>query len=362
MKKKRLKKKKYIIPFFIIVAALFLSGIFLQFSFQKSSGEPPPSRYIMVYPKPDGGKKTLQLQTFTLITLPPAPSSVPSPSILPSPSSSQPSPQLTGLPSNMCPVDGLRPTGSTCKCIDNNAIACPASNGQFSRCSPPAGMPVELPILSGKWYCIQVLGFGLTEPAPTAPPGCTTACVYKPVVYLYPQKPTSVSVLVRVPGKVIVSDPLYPEGGWKNVLAFPDGTLDYQEKTYKELFYETSLTKHVAMPETGIVIPINELEKQLRFLTGKLGLITHEQQEFLDFWIPVVKHMQTPYVFFSIVSPEVKESIDHLDISPLPQTRIEFIAYFKPLQKPINIKPLVFPALQQRVGFTEVEWGGMIGE
>ena len=68
-------------------------------------------------------------------------------------------------------------------------------------------------------------------------------CIGKPVIYLYPEKPTLVDVTVKTEGKIVISDPQIETygglgspkqsvGGWTNVLANPDGTLLYQNKTY----------------------------------------------------------------------------------------------------------------------------------
>jgi hypothetical protein len=55
-----------------------------------------------------------------------------------------------------------------------------------------------------------------------------------------------------------------------------------------------------------------------------------------------------------------KERIDHVEITPKPDTRIEYLFYFKGLQNFNNIKALELPKYPQRIGFTEVEWGGTI--
>ena len=68
------------------------------------------------------------------------------------------------------------------------------------------------------------------------PPGIH--CIWKPVIYLYPTKKTLVDVKVSVPGEIVVSDPLIEKleesvlrslggGGWKNVTAYPHGSLLY---------------------------------------------------------------------------------------------------------------------------------------
>lgn len=338
------KRKKY------ILFGMFLVSILFQLSVSLIQGQ--MSRIIILWPNPDNqARPVLQLLSIPFITLPPAPSITFTPTL---------TPKISQSPSTgpYCPPESIKPEGSNCKCPfeEEEFAACPAENNSPLKC-PGDTEPIEE---NGKWYCWQPNELGKSSPTPA--PGCRILCIGKPVVYLYPTKPTSVSVTVEAPGAVIASDPLYPDGGWKNVLAYPDGTLFYKGKKYSELFYETLITKKIDMPEEGIIIPSEELESTLRSATARLGLIPKEQDEFLEYWVPVLRNLQSPYILFSVLPPEIKDSVDRLIITPEPDTRIEIIAYFKPLDKPINISPLHLPQMPpKRVGFTEVEWGGTIG-
>ena len=86
-----------------------------------------------------------------------------------------------------------------------------------------------------------------------------------------------------------------------------------------------------------------------------------EQTEFLDWWLPRLRDLNTPYILFSIIDRDEKDRIDKLNISPKPDTLIDFMAYFRPLNKPVDIPPLILPQTPpKRVGFTAVEWGGIL--
>jgi len=188
------------------------------------------------------------------------------------------------------------------------------------------------------------------------------ACLGKPVIYLYPTEPTYISVKLSMPGHVVESIPAYPENGWQNVLAQPNGELTFQGKQYTELYYESSVT-HPLPPKDGIVISNNQARQTLIDVTNKLGLNTHEQQELLNYWLPKLKALQSPYLLISVFPNATKEQIDHVGISPEPQTRIQFLLYFKPLQQKINLPELQLPLTPPlRNGFTEVEWGGTIDQ
>lgn len=184
-------------------------------------------------------------------------------------------------------------------------------------------------------------------------------CVAKPVIYLYPQSPTAVDVQVVTSGQIVVSDPHYPQGGWRNVLATPEGTLTYNGKQYSELFYESSVNDF-QKPEQGITIAKAQLPQRMSAILDKLGLIGKEKQEFLDFWLPKLQALPSPYVYFSLLDTSAKASVDKVTINPKPDTQIAFIAYFKPVDSADNGTVLQLPATPQRVGFVSVEWGGTI--
>jgi len=198
-------------------------------------------------------------------------------------------------------------------------------------------------------------------------------CLGKPVIYLYPEKPMLVDVMVITQGKVVVSDPqielfenstqnnIY-KGGWSQVYAFPTGLLVYKDNIYRELFYETE-TQKLKRPARGIALSQDNLESQLRNFITKLGLTRKDEQyEFLDWWIPKLKMIKTPYIYASILEPAEKKRLDTVIISPKPDTMIEFITYFAPLTNPEEIDQLQLPPAPQRKGFTAVEWGGVIGK
>lgn len=187
-------------------------------------------------------------------------------------------------------------------------------------------------------------------------------CNAKPVIYLYPTVPSVINVQVQVPGEITVSDPLYPKEGWRDVTAYPNGTLMYKGSTYHELFYESSVTP-TSPPKTGIVVPFEQVESMLRHFTIQLGLRSDEQAEFIAYWIPRLTELKKPYVLLSLFTQEEKEQIDNVTITPKPDTFIQMIFYFKGLDKPVSIKPLKLPSvLPQRYGFTAVEWGGILDQ
>lgn len=365
--KKRITRRQFLFYVVFPLLGLLVSIAYLghQWFYETNAQE---GKIIVLYPNPEVPQPNLQLRTFPFITIPPRPT-IPqtfTPNTPLSPVSPGTPATVPGLGGNYCPLDDIKPQGSSCTCLDSNAIACPAppfTGPGIPQC-PHGEFAFRLPISDGPWYCIKIGTPGLTDPnPPPPPPGCFASCIAKPIVYLYPEKTMFVDVSVATPGEIFVSDPLYPEGGWKNIEAHPDGTLYYQGKKYSELFYESTVVTDIPMPETGFVVAVNDLYPKLSEVITKLGLKGREHDEFLEFWVPVLKQQKAPYIFFSILPPDVKDSVDRLHITPEPDTRIEIIAYFKALKKPITVEPLALPdTIPARIGFTEVEWGGTIAQ
>src|SRR5579872_7450300 len=222
------------------------------------------------------------------------------------------------------PAAPAGPNPATCAGYVNSGVPLP------SNCQCP-DVYIECPYTTSDPTDVTVGPNGCEDPLFVgSPPKTGKFCIDKPVIYLYPQKQTFVNVAVQTTGSVVVSNPTYPQGGWKNVLANPDGSLQYQNKQYSELFYETSVTDF-QKPTTGITIPTTELSLQLNDILDQLGLIGKEKEEFLTYWIPRLQALRSPDMVLARRSPRSKASIGAVDISPKPDTMIDFIAYFKPV-------------------------------
>ncbi len=357
---------------FIIVLVIILSALMSGGITPNNGSTLTGSPVTPMVPATTSGHPVLQLYTFGFTTPAPTISTI---SITPPPGTTS----TSVANGKVCTVDGgdeilLIPAcgaDSQCDYISQEylAYACDASfcsgkydNGVFldTLLNGPAGVV----------YCIVQTGApdpneiatpaNIAAAAALVPGSCQEACEGKPVIYLYPTKPTLVSVSLTVPGVIVASIPQYPQNGWENVLAQPDGTLTYQGKTYSELFYESQVDR-VSPSQSGVVITASDLREKLTEITFKLGLKPSEQAEFLGYWLPRLNQLNSPYILFSLTDPAEKERIDHVDITPAPQTRIEFLVDFKPLKEPIQVNPLILPVNPpKRVGFTEVEWGGTI--
>lgn len=271
---------------------------------------------------------------------------------LQNPNQSNPLPVNTPTPTKdwgkYCPPDSIK--RPDCECLPYEIIvdACEYS-GVFKECTSNTDCG---PVIGG---CSTEFGICWDGQPRTA---CVKMCFGKPVIYLYPEFPMFVNVEVQTTGEIFISEPLYLQGGWKQVFAEPSGKLTYEGKTYKELFYETKI-KEKYTPDSGLSITTATIVPELDSILTKLGLNSYEKKEFMDFWVPQLKALHAPYIQFSLIQGKFKEKTDKIIISPKPDTFIEILAYFKPLEKPYQGDTLMLPENPPlREGFTAVEWGG----
>jgi len=197
---------------------------------------------------------------------------------------------------------------------------------------------------------ILVLSFVLVFLTACRPKGTMKA---KPVIYLYPTSEQTVSVKLEYKGELTCTYPEYKDE-WK-VKAGPDGKLTNlaDNREYSYLFWEGISDEKWDMSK-GFVVKGNETEKFLQEKLEYLGLTPKEYNEFIVYWLPLMRDNKYNLITFA---GEDYENIAQLKITPEPDSIIRIMMVFKPLDKPIKIqeqelKPFV------RKGFTVVEWGG----
>lgn len=177
----------------------------------------------------------------------------------------------------------------------------------------------------------------------------------KPVIYLYPEQKTSVTVKLPRFVNVTVSEPTYPQNGW-NVIANPNGRLEYADgKTYNSLYWEgTGITYQT--PRTGWVVKGSEVESFLDRVLPQYGLNAQEAKDFKEFWLPhMQKHDQMRVSFLT----EDWSKAAPLAVSPRPKTDIRIFMDWTPVSGSPKIEAPVIKT-PARDGFTLVEWGGTL--
>ena len=175
----------------------------------------------------------------------------------------------------------------------------------------------------------------------------------KPVIYLYPEKDTNVSIKVDHPEKFSVTYPKYDDG-W-NVLAKTDGTLiDRNGKEYYSLYWEGNMSSNNIKTD-GFIVKGKEVSEFLEEKLAVLGLNYREREEFIIYWLPQLENNKYNYIRFKTMD-EINDNMK-LIIDPKPDTLIRVMMEYKPLDKKINVRTQSLKKVS-RDGYTVVEWGG----
>lgn len=175
----------------------------------------------------------------------------------------------------------------------------------------------------------------------------------KPVIYLYPEEKTRVSIALDFDGQLTSTYPAY-EDGW-TVDASPDGTLTDPAtgRQYYCLFWEgISQTEYDF--STGFCVSGENTAAFLEKALSDLGLTEQEANEFIIYWLPKMEH--NPYNLISFQTEAYTDSAA-LTIDPAPDTLIRVFMAWQGLDRPVGIEPQTLTP-PDRTGFTVVEWGG----
>lgn len=177
---------------------------------------------------------------------------------------------------------------------------------------------------------------------------------YKPVIYLYPEEETEVTVQLRLRGKLTCTYPAYGEG-WK-VTAAPDGTLtDAKGQTYSYLYWEGETYARWDMSK-GFCVKGSDTAAFLEQALEKLGLTRREANEFIVYWLPLME--QNPYNVIAFQTEAYTEAAA-LHIDPAPDTLLRVFMAWRGSDSFVELTPQTLTA-PARTGFTVVEWGGTV--
>ena len=177
---------------------------------------------------------------------------------------------------------------------------------------------------------------------------------YKPIIYLYPEKETRISVKLGKPQNLLYTYPKY-DGGW-DVMAKPNGDLkDLRTgRNLYALYWEGKNDAQADMSE-GFVVKGKDTIAFLEEKLAILGLTDREANEFIIYWLPQMESNKYNFVRFQSMK-EIDKNMP-LTVTPKPDSVIRVMMEFKALTGKISVKEqkLKTPA---RSGFTVVEWGG----
>ncbi len=111
----------------------------------------------------------------------------------------------------------------------------------------------------------------------------SSKCWAGPLIYLYPEKPTTVRVNLSKVINLTKSEPTYDDG-W-NLIAYPNGDiyLPKEQRKYSYLFWEGSAPVPL-LPVAQEVVKKTEIHDYFERTLTKLGLDDREKQDFKKYW------------------------------------------------------------------------------
>lgn len=176
----------------------------------------------------------------------------------------------------------------------------------------------------------------------------------KPVIYLYPEEETEITVTLDYAGELTCVYPAMDDSSSWTVTAAPDGTLtDAQGQTYNYLYWE-GVTHADYDFSSGFCVAGADTAAFLEDALAQLGLTRREANEFIVYWLPRME--SNPY---NLIAFQQDAYTNHaaLSITPEPESLLRVFMAWKALDAPVDLPAQTLPHVD-RSGFTVVEWGG----
>lgn len=174
----------------------------------------------------------------------------------------------------------------------------------------------------------------------------------KPVIYLYPEEKTEVSVNLTLDGRLTCTYPAYNEG-W-TVTAAPDGTLtDAKGQIYNYLYWEGESYAQYDLSK-GFCVKGEDTAAFLEDSLARLGLTRREANEFIVYWLPLMEANAYNIISFQT---DIYTDAAKLEVSPAPDTLIRVFMAWQAADSYVELPEQELTA-PERTGFTVVEWGG----
>ena len=177
---------------------------------------------------------------------------------------------------------------------------------------------------------------------------------WKPIIYLYPEETSEVSVKLWKSENLLHTYPKYVD--WWKVIASPDWTLidTTNNRSLYSLYWEWINEEPSEINEWFVV----KWEDTISFLEEKLATLwlnEREAEEFIVYWLPILENNKWNLIRFRTL--EEINKIMPLDITPTPDTVIRVLMQYKPLDEyqEVSEQELTTP---ERNWFTVVEWWG----
>ena len=207
----------------------------------------------------------------------------------------------------------------------------------------------------------------------------------KPVVYLYPEKQTTVHLSFLSPVALNTQIPTY-QNGWL-VSAQPNGVLTDLQPQYTDCSkiegakvgseYAVSACKSNSYPyiywtgksvinsypkvEGGWIVSKDELNTFMQKQLKEIGLTEKESGDMISYWVPKMSNNNAPYYEIRFIQTQDMNAFVPMNINPMPDSVLRVFLDWKALaRKPATeLRPQQLQKIR-RNGFTLVEWGGKL--
>lgn len=178
----------------------------------------------------------------------------------------------------------------------------------------------------------------------------------KPVIYLYPEKETEVSVKLGYPSEYLTyTYPAY-NNGW-SVTAYPDGKIinsDGSEHYY--LFWEGDKRVDWDFSE-GFCVKGSDTERFLVEKLSQMGLTPREYNDFITYWLPEMAGNSYNLITFA---DEQYRELAPLEITPTPDELFRVHMVYRASDEFVELQPQQLGSFERK-GFSVLEWGGSRG-
>ncbi len=203
----------------------------------------------------------------------------------------------------------------------------------------------------------------------------------KPVIYLYPTKPTDVSISFAKPVRLTVDIPSY-DSGW-NVRADsfgnltdlqPDKTdcdkinpkklgLEYAKDAcisgvYPYIYWAGDVKAKYPKVQEGFVVARADLKKTLEDKLAYIGLSDKEIKDMVEYWYPYMYEKDFAYYRLTFFQNKEMNSFAPMNVHPRPDSVIRVFLDWEGLDEEVFMKPQALQKVERK-GFTLVEWGGL---
>ena len=179
----------------------------------------------------------------------------------------------------------------------------------------------------------------------------------KPVIYVYPEKKTTVNITLALKGRLDFTYPAYNKG-W-NFIADVDGTIHLNNKKYNYLFWEATsdiLANKINWDE-GFIVDQNNLVRFFEEKLSQMGLKSSEIQDYITYWCPRMLINKNNYIHF--LFNEEYDEYAKLTVTPKPDKTFRVFMIWSKVdqQEKLALKEQTIQSFTRK-GFFIVEWGG----